>query len=89
MCHEPTRPHMRGLPHYKLPDLQTCIDVNVAAARLTNPEARCIGLSINSSALDAAAAERYFRETEEKYGLPAVDPMRTGVGKLVDALVGI
>ena len=23
MCHEPTRPHMRGLPHYQLPDLQT------------------------------------------------------------------
>jgi uncharacterized NAD-dependent epimerase/dehydratase family protein len=89
MCHEPTRPHMRGLPHYKLPDLQTCIDANVAAARLTNPAARCIGLSINSSALDAAAAERYFREAEQKYGLPAVDPMRTGVGKLVDALAGI
>jgi uncharacterized NAD-dependent epimerase/dehydratase family protein len=88
MCHEPTRPHMRGLPHYKLPDLQTCIDVNVAAARLTNPNARCIGLGINTSALDAAAADRYLRDTEQKYGLPAVDPMRTGVGKIVDVLAG-
>jgi uncharacterized NAD-dependent epimerase/dehydratase family protein len=89
MCHEPTRPHMRGLPHYKLPDLQTCIDANVAAARLTNPNARLIGLSINSSALDAAAAERYLRDTEQEFGVPAVDPMRTGVGKLVDALARI
>jgi uncharacterized NAD-dependent epimerase/dehydratase family protein len=86
MCHEPGRPHMRGLPHYKLPDLQTCIDANLAAARLTNPNVRCIGLSLNTSALDAGAAERTLRETEEKHGLPAVDPLRTGVGKLVDAL---
>jgi uncharacterized NAD-dependent epimerase/dehydratase family protein len=89
MCHEPTRPHMRGLPHYKLPDLQTCIDANLAAARLTNPSARCVALSINSAALDAAAAERYLRDVEQKYGMPAVDPMRTGVGKIVDALAGI
>jgi uncharacterized NAD-dependent epimerase/dehydratase family protein len=87
MCHEPTRPHMRGLPHYKLPDLQTCIDANLAAARLTNPNVRCIGLSLNTSALDAAAAERTLRETELKYGLPAVDPLRTGVGRIVDVLV--
>jgi uncharacterized NAD-dependent epimerase/dehydratase family protein len=86
MCHEPTRPHMRGLPHYKLPDLQTCIDANLAAARLTNPAVRCVGLSLNTSALDPAAAERTLREIELKYGLPAVDPLRTGVGKLVDVL---
>jgi uncharacterized NAD-dependent epimerase/dehydratase family protein len=86
MCHEPTRPHMRGLPHYKLPDLQTCIDANLAAARLTNPNVRCVGLSLNTSALDPAAAERTLRELEQKHGLPAVDPLRTGVDKLVDAL---
>jgi uncharacterized NAD-dependent epimerase/dehydratase family protein len=86
MCHEPTRPHMRGLPHYKLPDLQTCIDVNLAAARLTNPSVRCVGVSLNTSALDRAAAERILRETELKYGLPAVDPLRTGVGRIVDVL---
>ena len=37
MCHEPTRKHMRGLPHYKLPDLKLCIERNVEAAQLTNP----------------------------------------------------
>ena len=86
MCHEPGRPHMRGLPHYQLPDLQTCIDANLAAARLTNPNARCVAVSLNTSALDAAAAERTLRDTELKYGLPAVDPLRTGVGRIVDVL---
>jgi uncharacterized NAD-dependent epimerase/dehydratase family protein len=80
---------MRGLPHYKLPDLQTCIDTNLAAARLTNAGVRCVAVSLNTSALDSAAAERTLRETEQKYGLPAVDPLRTGVGKVVDALAKI
>jgi uncharacterized NAD-dependent epimerase/dehydratase family protein len=86
MCHEPTRAHMRGLPHYKLPDLQTCIDANLAAARLTNPHVRLIGFSINSSALDAAAADGYLKEISAKFALPAVDPLRSGVGPLVDQL---
>ncbi len=37
LCHEPTRSHMRGLPDYALPDLEDCIDLNLATARLTNP----------------------------------------------------
>jgi uncharacterized NAD-dependent epimerase/dehydratase family protein len=86
LCHEPGRPHMRGLPHYKLPDVQTCIDANLAAARLTNPNVRCVAISLNTSALDAGAAERAIKEAEQKYGLPTVDPFRTGVGKIVDAL---
>jgi uncharacterized NAD-dependent epimerase/dehydratase family protein len=86
MCHEPTRQHMRGLPHYKLPSLEDCIAANLAAARLTNPAVRCVGISVNSAALDARAAERYLEETGMKHGLPAVDPMRTGVGAIVEAL---
>ena len=86
MCHEPTRPHMRGLPHYKLPELGACIEANLAAARLTNPAVRCVGISINSSALDPAAAERCLEEIGMKHGLPAVDPVRAGVGPIVQAL---
>ena len=86
MCHEPTRPHMRGLPTYKLPDLQECIDANLAAARLTNQSVRCVGLSINTSGLDAGAARDYLAQTEAKLGLPCVDPVRTGVGTIVDNL---
>jgi len=86
MCHEPQRPHMRGLPHYRLPDLQACIDANLAAARLTNPAVKLVGLSLNTSALDAATAERELKEHSQKFGLPAADPVRTGVGPLTDAL---
>jgi uncharacterized NAD-dependent epimerase/dehydratase family protein len=88
MCHEPTRKHMRGLPHYPLPDLRLCIERNIEAAQLTNPAARCIGVSINTGALETAAARDYLRETEDRLRLPCVDPLRTGVGAIVDRMLG-
>lgn len=86
MCHEPTRTHMRGLPDRPLPDLADCIEANIAAARLTNPAVRCVGISINTAALDEGAAEAVLKATEDRLGLPAVDPFRMGAGALVDAV---
>ena len=86
LCHEPTRTHMRGLPHYPLPDLRDCIEANLAAARLTNKAVRCVGLSINTGGLEAGAARDYLRQTGDRLGLPCVDPVRTGVGALADNL---
>ena len=86
MCHEPGRRHMRGLPHYRLPDLEDCIEANLKAARLTNPDVRLLGFSLNTARLDEAGAARALGEIERRHGLPAVDPLRTGVGRLVDAI---
>ena len=86
LCHEPTRKHMRGLPHYPLPDLKECIEVNVAAARLTNPAVKCVAASINTAGLGDNAAGDYLRSVEDRLGMPAVDPFRTGVGPIVDLL---
>lgn len=86
LCHEPTRTHMRGLPHYKLPGIQETIDACLAHARLVNPEVVCVGLAINTKALGAEEAASYLAELEDRFGLPAVDPVRNGVGRLVDAL---
>jgi len=88
VCHEPTRPHMRGLPTYKLPDLKLCIERNIEAAQLTNPAVRCVGLSINTAGLDEAACHDYLHQTQDRLGLPCVDPVRTGVGAIVDKLLG-
>src|SRR5437588_1115405 len=87
MCHEPTRKHMRGLPHYPLPDLRLCIERNIEAVQLTNPTVRCIGLSIHTGALEAAAARDYLRQTEDRLGLPCVDPVRSGVRAIIDHLL--
>jgi uncharacterized NAD-dependent epimerase/dehydratase family protein len=86
MCHEPTRTHMRGLPHYKLPSLRDCIDANLAAGRLTNPGIGCVGISINTAALDASTADSLLKQTADAFGLPCADPVRGGVAAIVDRL---
>jgi uncharacterized NAD-dependent epimerase/dehydratase family protein len=86
MCHEPTRTHMRGLPHYRVPSLRECIDANIAAGRLTNQAIRCVGISINTSALDASAADSLLKQTADAFGMPCVDPVRGGVADIVDRL---
>ncbi|RNM21711.1 DUF1611 domain-containing protein [Dickeya undicola] len=85
LCHEPTRTHMRGVD-YPLPDLQACIDLNLAMARLTNPNARFVGVSINSAHLSEADALAYMDKLEHQLGLPVVDPFRQGVGRIIDNL---
>nr|WP_206419709.1 N-acetyltransferase DgcN [Minwuia thermotolerans] len=85
MCHEPTRTRMRNVQH-PIPPLAKCIDWHVEAATLTNPDCRCIGIAVNTSALDDAASADCLKRIEDEAGLPAVDPVRTGVARLVDAL---
>ena len=86
LCHEPTRQHMRGLPHQPLPDIQECMDMNLAAAKLTNPNAKFVGISINTSGLSEEEGDKLLADFETKYGLPTVDAFRTGVAKIVDNL---
>lgn len=86
MCHEPTRTHMRGLPDFKLPSIKDCIALNEQAARLTNPAARVIGVSVNTSGLPADAQDACLEAIEKEVGLPTVDAFRQGAGRLVDAL---
>ncbi|SMF38239.1 Uncharacterized conserved protein, NAD-dependent epimerase/dehydratase family [Tistlia consotensis] len=86
LCHEPTRKHMRGLPDYQLPPLGLCMERNLEAARLTNPKARFVGIAINTSGLKPDAAETYLETVSKEYDLPAVDPVRHGVGAIVDNL---
>lgn len=86
LCHEPTRTHMRGLPGYPIPDLKACTEANERAAHLTNPAAVCIGVAINTKDLPAGEVEGYLKGVEDELGLPAVDPVATGVGALVDNL---
>jgi uncharacterized NAD-dependent epimerase/dehydratase family protein len=87
LCHEPTRTHMRGLPDQSLPDLNTCMEANLMAARLTSPGVRFVGIAINTSALAPDDAGTCLARIEADFGLPAVDPVTTGVGPLVDALL--
>ena len=84
VCHEAGRPHMRSMPHFPVVDLPTCIEANLQAARLTNPNVRCIGASINTSGLSEQEGRAFCEKVSLEIGLPAVDPLRDGVSELVD-----
>lgn len=87
LCHEPTRTHMRGLPHFPIPDLKECMDANLGVAYLTNPNAQFIGVAVNTSKLGEQEADAYLKQTEEKLGLVTVDPLRDGVARIVDQMI--
>jgi uncharacterized NAD-dependent epimerase/dehydratase family protein len=80
---------MRGLPHVQLPGIADCIALTEACARVVEPRAKVVGLSFNTSKLDDETAEREMKDAAAKYGLPCVDPVRTGVGPLVDHLLSL
>lgn len=87
LCHDASRTHIASVPGFPLPDFGTCMDAYLQAARLTSPNVRFAGIALNTSRLSEAEAQRAIAETEEQYGLPTVDPVRTGVAPIVDALL--
>jgi uncharacterized NAD-dependent epimerase/dehydratase family protein len=86
LCHEPTRTHMRGLRHQPLPGLKECLEANLAAARLTNKDVRAVGVSVDTHNLPEGERKACLERIESELGLPTVDSMWGGVGRIVDAL---
>ncbi|MCW4460252.1 DUF1611 domain-containing protein [Sphingomonas sp. BT-65] len=78
LCHMPGRTAILGRPSYPLPALDVAIEAYLGAARLTNPDVRCAGISLNTAAMDAAAAADEIARVADRYGLPAADPIRGG-----------
>ena len=87
LCHEPTRQHMRGLPTYKLPPLDLCMERNLECARLTNPDCRFVGIAVNTSHMAEGEALDYLKQVSDTHGLPAVDPVKQGVEPILDHLL--
>jgi len=83
VCHEPTRTRMRGVDA-PLPSIQQVIDMTIQCGKLTNPAICCVGIAVNTAALDADEALAYLAKVGEKHGLPATDPVRYGMEAIVD-----
>ena len=86
ICHALKRDHMRALPGRPLPSLEQVIEMNLTAARITNPDVKVIGISVNTSSVSEDEALAYCKSVADQLGLPCVDPIRHGVGALVEAL---
>jgi uncharacterized NAD-dependent epimerase/dehydratase family protein len=86
LCHEATRTVISGWEHYDLPSIQDAIDQHVLMGQRTNPEIRCVGISVNTSKLPADERENYLASLSDETGLPCVDSMIDGCAAIVEQI---
>ncbi|MEJ8566919.1 DUF1611 domain-containing protein [Elongatibacter sediminis] len=86
VCHDATRTRVAGWEHFSLPSLTECIELHVAAGRRTNPDIQCVGVSVNTSQVDAAERENCLQRFADETGLPCVDPLIDGCAPIVERI---
>ena len=86
VCHEPTRATMRNVDA-PMPSIEAVIDLTISAGRATNPEIRCAGIALNTEHLSEGAARALVDETAARFNLPVSDPVRFGMGAVVEELL--
>jgi len=84
LCHDATRTAVSGWEHYPLPAIRDAIDQHVLLGSRTNPNIRCVGISVNTSMLAEEKRSDYLAELSTETGLPCVDPIIDGCGAIVD-----
>ncbi|MBL8268571.1 DUF1611 domain-containing protein, partial [Steroidobacter sp.] len=88
VCHDARRTTLMGDYDFPIPDYKTCGDTYLAAARLTNKNAKVVGISLNTSHIkDDREARQLLEKTSRETSLPCCDPIRFGVGEIVDHLL--
>lgn len=88
VCHDATRTTVSGWDHFALPSISECIKMHGSLGRRTNPDIRCVGISVNTSTLPAKERENYLANLAAETGLPCVDPLIDGCGAIVNYIRG-
>lgn len=86
LCHAAGREHIGDYPDFPMPGLADCIKANLDLARLTNSDVRCVGISVNTSALSPGLRAGHLQAISDQFGLPCFDPVATGTGTLIEHL---
>jgi uncharacterized NAD-dependent epimerase/dehydratase family protein len=86
MCHDPARQTINGFPHMPVLSPEKAMPLYLETARLTNPNPRFVGISLNTSALNDKEAAAVIERTARSTGLVCFDPIRTGVAALIPVL---
>lgn len=85
VCHDPSRTRLLGDEEFAVPSIEEIIDLTVRLGSRTNPDIRCGGVSLNTSAFGADEAARLCAAESERLALPVCDPIRGGPA--FDALI--
>ncbi len=83
-CYEIGRETVTGVPHMRIPPLESIIELNERMGSIMQP-CRVIGIAVNGRLVDKETTERECREAEDRFGVPACDVFRHGAGKLATA----
>ena len=87
VCHAAGRTIIEAFPDCRAPTVPELIELTIANGRVTSPDIRCVGVSVNTSDLTDDERVACLAEISAETGLPCVDPVATGVGPLVDHIV--
>jgi uncharacterized NAD-dependent epimerase/dehydratase family protein len=87
LCHDPRRTEIEGFPGFPIPKLTEAIRRYEEAAWLTNPKAKCIAISLNTSSYSESERQKIMANIVESTGLPVFDPVRDGAGIVAMALM--
>jgi uncharacterized NAD-dependent epimerase/dehydratase family protein len=88
LCHDPGREGILGLEGvFPVPAIEKVIGMVLLAARTTNPDCYCAGISVNTSAMNDDDRAAFLGDLEKRYALPCVDPIATGMGAIADRLL--
>lgn len=86
LCHDPVRKTLLGHEDFNMPTVPHCINAYELVARLTNPEARVIAVSLNCKGMTNRQYLAAQQSITELTGLPCFDPIRDGADVIVDLL---
>ncbi len=87
LCHDPSRHEIGGFPGFPIRPLAETMQTYLSLARVTNPDPRFVGISLNSSSMTEADAHALAARLQAEHGLPVMDPMRFGVDAVVDRML--
>lgn len=85
LCHAAGRRAIDEYEAYPIPPLGRVIAQYEQAAQLTNPQARVVGVSLNTEPLGDDASRLACAEVAAETGLPCLDPMRHDLAPLLAA----
>jgi len=87
LCHEPTRLHMRGIT-YPVPSVAAVREATERMGRLTNPNIRCVGISLNTSEFQGDIFQ-LKQQLHREHEVPVVDPVLEGTGDILNYMCSI
>lgn len=92
LCHRAEKTHLKHPEYIKIPSLEKFISLNEELATVvgTYPNAKVIGIALNTSALSDNKAKAFIAKTQSETGIPTFDLVRYGtnhLGELIERLI--